>query len=179
MADQVALTELFELAAASSGGIGAYRPGPLPFVTSAAANNGVVAYVTPLAGDRVFAGPAICVSALGQASVHLGAFLPKGNGGDSLTVLLPRQDAALGPLDLIGLAAAFNLLHRWRFSYGRKCSLARLAPLALPADLPPVAPLWLAETARAEAVTRRVGGLAGPDWTGSPRWTSSATRRRP
>jgi hypothetical protein len=163
MADEVALTKLFELAVAGSHGVGAYRPGPLPFVTSAAANNGVVAYVTPLGGDRVFAGPALCVSALGQASVHLGRFLPKGNGGDSLTVLLPRQDAGLGPLDLVGLAAAFNLLHRWRFSYGRKCSLARLAPLTLPADLPPVAPLWRAETARAETVTRRVGGLAGPE----------------
>ena len=131
-------------------------------MTSAAANNGVVAYVTALGGDRVFAGPAICVSALGQASVHLGRFLPKGNGGDSLTVLLPRAGGGLGPLDLVGLAAAFNLLHRWRFSYGRKCSLARLAALALPAALPPVAPLWLAETARAEAVTSRVGRLARP-----------------
>jgi hypothetical protein len=163
LADEVALTELFELAAASSHGIGAYQPGPLPFVTSAAANNGVVAYVTPLDGDRVFAGPALCVSALGQASVHLGDFLPKGNGGDALTVLLPGQGSGLGPLELVGLAAAFNLLHRWRFSYGRKCSPARLAPLTLPADLPPVAPLWLAGTARAEAVIRRVGGLAGAD----------------
>jgi hypothetical protein len=146
--------ELFELVAARSRGLGDYGPGPVPFVTSAEANNGVVAYVTPLEGDRVFAGPAICVSGLGHASVHTAAFLPKGNGGDSLTVLLPS--GGLGPLDLVGLAAAFNVLHRWRFSYGRKCSLRRLAALALPAERPDVAPVWRAEAARAQAVTRRV-----------------------
>jgi len=149
--------ELFELAVARSGGLGAYGPGPVPLVTSAEANNGVVAYVTPLDGDRVFSGPAICVSGLGHASVHLADFLPKGNGGDSLTVLLPGR--GLGPLDLVGLAAAFNVLHRWRFSYGRKCSLRRLAALSLPAELPDVAPVWRAEAARAQAVTRRVLGL--------------------
>jgi hypothetical protein len=146
--------ELFELAAARSRGLGDYGPGPVPFVTSAEANNGVVAYVTPLDGDRVFSGPAICVSGLGHASVHPGAFLPKGNGGDSLTVLLPPD--GLGPLDLVGLAAAFNVLHRWRFSYGRKCSLRRLAALALPTEPPDVAWVWRDEAARAQAVTRRV-----------------------
>jgi hypothetical protein len=38
--------------------------------------------------------------------------------------------------DLISFAAAFNVLHKWRFSYGRKCNKVRLKHLKVP-ECPP------------------------------------------
>jgi hypothetical protein len=115
---------------ARSAGTKDYAPGLIPFVTSTELNNGVVTYVEPFDTDKVFEGPAIAVSGLGFASVQLSEFLPKGNGGDSITVLTPKKP--MTNLDLISCAAAFNVLHGWRFSFGRKCSIGRLKPLEIP-----------------------------------------------
>lgn len=68
-------------------------------------------------------------SGLGHATVHLGEFLPKGNGGDSCTVLIPRIE--LTNTELLYYAALFNTLHGWRFSFGRKTSKRRLESLDL------------------------------------------------
>ena len=84
--------------------------------------------------DRVFEGPAICISGLGHATVQYGRFLPKGNGGDSATILIPRGEML--PEELVYYAALFNCLHRWRFSFGRKGSKWRIQEL----DLSPVFP---------------------------------------
>lgn len=124
------LDALFRLLPAKSAGTKDYAPGATPFVTSSELNNGVVAYVEPLDGDRVFDGPAIAISGLGFATVQLGSFLPKGNGGDSITVLQPL--VAFKVLDLVATAASFNALHRWRFGFGRKTSKGRLEPLEIP-----------------------------------------------
>lgn len=124
------LDKLFNMDVARSGGTKDYPSGSTPFVTSSQVNNGVVAYVEPLEGDKIFCGPAIAISGLGHATVHTGKFLPKGNGGDSLTVLKPKETATLS--DLISMAASFNALHSWRFSFGRKCSKSRLASLEIP-----------------------------------------------
>lgn len=154
----VSLRDIFEFDVARSQGVDDYAPGRVPFVTSSELNNGVVAYVTPLDGDRLFEGPAVCISGLGHATLQVGLFLPKGNGGDSLTVGVPRQVMSVG--ELVAFTAAFNVLHKWRFSFGRKCSKTRLSMLTIPASLPDIAETWADEHLRATAMTNRVRQLA-------------------
>ncbi len=139
------ICDLFHLHAASSRDTQDYADGPVPFVTSAESNNGVVRHVRPLEGDAVFRGPCVVISGLGFATVHTGAVLPKGNGGDACTVLYARRP--LGLSGYIALAGVFNLLHRWRFSYGRKCNEGRLAALEIPWPLPAVDAAWAAQKA--------------------------------
>jgi hypothetical protein len=148
------LDEMFSLAAARSKGVDDYQPGPVPFVTSTELNNGVVRYVEPLVGDAVFKGPALCISGLGHATVQVGRFLPKGNGGDSMTIGMPNTEWCVA--DLVAAAAAFNVLHRWRFSYGRKCSRSRLGWLRIPTTLPEFEKVWRDEADRAESVNAKV-----------------------
>ena len=138
--EYVSMQQLFTFSAARSKGIDDYEPGPTPFVTSTMLNNGVVGYVTPRVGDKVFDGPALSISGLGGATVQLTRFLPKGNGGDSLTICKPIRP--MTRFQLIAAAAAFNSLHAWRFSFGRKCSVGRVAPLLLPAALPDAESIW-------------------------------------
>lgn len=128
------IDRLFHINVAKSKGVDSYPSGDVPFVTSTELNNGVVAYVSPGDDDRVFEGPAIAISGLGFATVQLSTFLPKGNGGDSLTILLPKSKRSVEYL--LRFAAAFNVVHGWRFSFGRKCSVPRLRHLFLP-DPPP------------------------------------------
>ncbi len=123
------ISELFDMTVARSKSTDDYLPGDIPFVTNTEVNNGVVSYVEPFDGDKVFEGPAICISGLGHATVHLGSFLPKGNGGDSCTVLAPKDK--ISKTELLYYAALFNTLHGWRFSFGRKTSKRRLESLDL------------------------------------------------
>lgn len=118
------MKDLFNLDVAKSHGTDDYQDGKIPFVTNTELNNGVVSYVSPLPGDKLFYGPAICISGLGHATIHFGEFLPKGNGGDSCTVLTPRYE--LSNVGVLYYASLFNHLHGWRFSFGRKTSKRRL-----------------------------------------------------
>lgn len=123
------ISEFFEMTAAKSKSTDDYSIGDIPFVTNTEINNGVVSYVEPFDTDKVFEGPAICISGLGHATVHLGSFLPKGNGGDSCTVLIAKE--GLTNNELLYYAALFNTLHGWRFTFGRKTSKRRLESLEL------------------------------------------------
>lgn len=123
------IINLFDIAVAKSKSTDDYSAGDVPFVTNAEINNGVVRYVEPFEDDKVFEGPAICISGLGYATVHYGVFLPKGNGGDSCTILKPKGD--LRRSELLYYAALFNALHGWRFSFGRKASRRRLENLMM------------------------------------------------
>ncbi|MBS1858974.1 MAG: hypothetical protein JST11_26615 [Acidobacteria bacterium] len=123
-----------------------YEDGPVPFVTSAETDNGVVKYVKPLDGDRVVEGPCIVISGLGFATLHAGRVLPKGNGGDSCTILKAKTKASMA--EYLSFAAVFNLLHKWRFSYGRKCGWSRIAELEVPDELPSVATVWKSQQDR-------------------------------
>jgi|GEM_PF-1909600 len=123
------VSELFTLTVARSKSADDYDDGPIPFVTNTRLNNGVTKYVEPLPEDKQFPGHAICISGLGFATVQHDAFLPKGNGGDSATILRPIQEMTTEAL--IYYAALFNSLHRWRFSFGRKASKKRITDLEL------------------------------------------------
>lgn len=123
------ISKLFDIEVAKSSGIEDYDPGDVPFITNTTLNNGVVAYVDVFDSDRVFDGPAICISGLGYATVQYSKFLPKGNGGDSATILLPQK--AMSDRELLYYATLFNFSHNWRFSFGRKASKHRLKDLEL------------------------------------------------
>lgn len=123
------ISELFTVTPAKSKSTDDYSSGDMPFVTNTEVNNGVVSYVEPFDGDKIFQGPAICISGLGHGTVHLGKFLPKGNGGDSCTILIPKQE--LSNTEILYYASLFNTLHGWRFSFGRKTSKRRLEVLDL------------------------------------------------
>lgn len=155
----ISIVELFNITAAKSGGIKDYEPGDVPFVTSTEINNGVVSYVTPKLGDKVFKGPVVCVSALGFATVHFGTILPKGNGGDSITILTPRAGRCLSVAELISFASVFNHDHSWRFSFGRKCSVSRIEQLEVTFPLPVIDQHWQAEMLSLSNATKRIEDL--------------------
>lgn len=158
MKQLIRLGSKFGFEAASSKGIDDYQPGRVPFVSSTILNNGVVAYVTPLLGDKIIdRGPVLCISGLGDATVQTGKFLPKGNGGDSMTIGTPLQPMTVQ--ELVAIAAAFNTLHSWRFSFGRKASKARIENLEIPSTPPNIASIWVAEKSRAAEITSAVAEL--------------------
>ncbi len=126
------IQSIFDLDVARSRSADDYTQGDVPFVTNTIINNGIVSYVEPFDTDKVFDGPSICISGLGHATVQKGKYLPKGNGGDSCTILNPKEKMSYS--QLIYYAAAFNVLHRWRFSFGRKASKRRIQDL----DISPV-----------------------------------------
>jgi hypothetical protein len=134
------INELFTLNVADSRDTQDYEVGTVAFVTSSEINNGIVRYVKPQLGDKLFKGPCIIISGLGLATVHTGTVLPKGNGGDSCTVLYAKDKLSLA--GHIGVAAAFNVLHNWRFSFGRKCGKTRIEGLEIPWPLPPIKTAW-------------------------------------
>ena len=134
------LDAFLNLHVAKSLDTGDYENGPIPIISSTEVNNGVVRYVQPLEGDRLFTGPCVVISGLGFASVHTGKILPKGNGGDSCTVLFGKTPLTFA--EYMALAAAFNCLHKWRFSFGRKCGKTRIEQLELPWPLPRTDGAW-------------------------------------
>jgi Type I restriction modification DNA specificity domain len=121
--------DLFTIKTAKSKGNEDYDLGDIPYVSSTTVNNGVLKFVEPFDDDKVFDGNVICISGLGFATSQLNRFLPKGNGGDSATILIPKIKMTLN--ELIYYTALFNLLHSWRFSFGRKGNKARIANLKL------------------------------------------------
>lgn len=126
------ISELFQIDVARSKGADDYDSGIVPFVTNTTLNNGVIKYVTPFPEDKTFEGPSLCISGLGHATLQHLTFLPKGNGGDSATILTPLQP--MSTEELLYYTALFNALHKWRFSFGRKTSRKRIQEL----DISPV-----------------------------------------
>lgn len=123
------ISELFDIKIAKSKGTEDYDDGNIPYISSTTMNNGVVKFVEPYPDDKVFPGGLICISGLGFATLQLNEFLPKGNGGDSATILVPKQKMSIN--ELIYYTSIFNLLHNWRFSFGRKCGKERIKNLDL------------------------------------------------
>lgn len=123
------ISDLFNLDAGKSKANEDYDAGDIPYVSSTTFNNGVFQFVEPYDDDKVFSGGCICVSGLGFATLQLSTFLPKGNGGDSATILIPKNKMTIA--ELIFYTASFNLLHNWRFSFGRKGNKTRIKDLEI------------------------------------------------
>ena len=153
---KVKISDKFHAFVAKSKDTKDYEEGEVPFVTSAESNNGVVRCVEPLDNDRVFEGPCVVISGLGFATFQVSEFLPKGNGGDSCTILYAKEKFSVA--DYIGFAASFNALHKWRFSYGRKCGKNRIIHLEIPWPLPDIKDAWIKEAEEIQSALKIFGG---------------------
>lgn len=123
------LNEFFKFHKAKSKGFEDYEKGNVAFVTNGFTNNGIVGYVMPKKGDKVFNFEGICISAFGEATVQKPPFLPRGNGGSGLLVLEPKEN--ITSEKLFQIAAYINQVHRWRFSYGRMANAQRVKNLEI------------------------------------------------
>jgi hypothetical protein len=66
----------------------------------------------------------------------------------SCCVLYLKEEAPVS--QYIVLASAFNVLHKWRFSYGRKCGKNRIVKLEVPWPLPEIKQSWAEEVTEIE-----------------------------
>lgn len=123
------ISDLFNPNNAKSKGFVAHQEGNIRFISNGFYNNGVVGYVTPLNGERVFDEKAICVSSFCEATIQEPPFLPRGNGGSGLIVLTPKEE--MNNEELYYYAALINKLS-WRFCYGRMIIPERLMNLTMP-----------------------------------------------
>ena len=124
------LDSLFVLHVARSHAYKKYGSGATAFVSNGFPNNGVVGYIEPESGDKVFKSRSICVSAFCEATVQEPPFLARGNGGSGLVILEPKMP--MSRKALLGVAAYINEAIRWRFSYGRMVTPDRLARFDIP-----------------------------------------------
>ena len=128
------IEELFKLHRAHSGLFSEYAPGDVAYVGNGLVSNGVVGFVTPLPGDKIFKFTGIAISAFCETTVQAPPFVACGRAGNGLTVLEPRTPMST---DELGYTAAYiNLAVRWRFSWYRQTTLDRLRQLLVPKKLP-------------------------------------------
>lgn len=118
------INDKFYIHNAKSKSIEDHDKGDVPFVSNGFYNNGIIGFVDPIDGERVFNESAVCVSAFCEATVQKPPFLPRGNGGSGLIVLIPKEK--MTDDELYFYAAQINH-RRWRFSYGRMVTGERLA----------------------------------------------------
>lgn len=113
---------------AKSKGFGSHDEGDVAFISNGFYNNGVVGFVTPLKGERVFNKKSICVSSFCEATVQEPPFLPRGNGGSGLIVLTPKNP--LSQDEFYFYSTQINK-HSWRFSFGRMVTVHRISTLCI------------------------------------------------
>ena len=121
------IESLFKIHNARSKAFKDHRKGKVAFVSNGTANNGIVGFVEPLKGERVFDSMGICVSAFCEATVQFPPFMARGNGGSGLTVLEPKREMTYE--EMLYYATTMNLQLRWRFSFGRMVKRDRLRRL--------------------------------------------------
>jgi hypothetical protein len=127
--EKVPILTLFDIKKAKSKGFESYDTGETPFITNGIGNNGVQGFIIPNDNDRVFKNDSICISAFCEATVQKAPFLPRGNGGSGLSVLIPKNKMELD--ELFFYASYINHVYSWRFSYGRMITLDRLKDMIL------------------------------------------------
>lgn len=124
------ISEIFDLQRAKSGLLSQYEAGDIAYVGNGLTDNGVLAYVTPLDGDRIFHNPAIVISAFCEATVQMPPFIACGRAGNGLVVLTPKTEMDLASMACI--AAYINVAVRWRFNWYRQVTANRLMALMVP-----------------------------------------------
>ena len=122
------ITNLFEIENGKSKGFENYEDGNIAFVTNGDYENAILGYVNPLKNDRVFKKQSICLSSFCEASVPEIPFLPRGNGGSGLVVLVPKED--MTEEELYFYASQLNMF-KWRFSFSRMLIGRRIINLEL------------------------------------------------
>lgn len=107
------------------------NPGTVPYVTTTANNNGIECYVDYPAQ---YSGGKITVSKDGDSADAFVQFVPF-CGNEKVMVLSPRK--SLTDIELLFYTLLINT-NKYKFGYGRKCSVARLKEIDVPdlCDLP-------------------------------------------
>lgn len=142
---------LFKVHRARSGLYSEYEPGPVGYVGNTTSDNGIVGFVTPREGDRVFTSRAIAVSAFCDATIHVPPFIACGRAGNGLIVLEPRT--TMTPGTLAYYAAFINISVKWRFNWYRQVTADRLRGIKIPSA--PEAPHPFAVSRYVPTSTRR------------------------
>lgn len=124
------IEELFTIHNARSRAYENYDSGSIAFVTNGLRDNGVLGFVEPLTGDRVFDFLGIAVSTFCEATVQFPPFILRGNGGSGLVALEPKEEANASRLAAI--AAYINGAMRWRFHWYRQATADRIRRLEIP-----------------------------------------------
>lgn len=123
------------------------NPGATPYVTTTAENNGIECYVDY---PPQYAGGQITVSKNGDSADAFVQFLPF-CGNEKVMVLTPIK--LLKDTELLFYALLINK-NKYKFGYGRKCSVSRLNEIELPniCDLPQ----WIYEKKISPVMTKVV-----------------------
>ena len=124
------IINLFSIHTAKSTSFDNYADGPIPFVSNGTYNNGIIGYVEPQEGDRVFDGNTISISAFCDAIVQRVPYLPRGNGGSGLIILVPKNP--MSEKELMMYAGIINTTLKWKYSYGRMVTKSRLSKESIP-----------------------------------------------
>jgi len=122
------IKDLFNIENAKSKGFEHYDEGDIPFVTNGDYDNSIVGYVKPFENDRVFKKRSICLSSFCEASIQTPPFLPRGNGGSGLVVLVPKKE--MTEEEIYFYASQINML-KWKFSFSRMLIGRRIEDLNL------------------------------------------------
>lgn len=151
---------MFYIFNAKSKGFEDHEGGKISFISNGFTDNGVIGYVEPLKDEKIFRQNGICVSAFCEATVQRSPYLPRGNGGSGLTILIPKSKNML-EIELYWYASLINAKN-WRFSFGRMVTGNRLSKLEIysppknlkfpinlsklvPNEVPKIEPLLLSE----------------------------------
>ena len=110
------IKNLFNIENAKSKGYEHYEEGNIPFVTNGDYDNSIVGFVKPLEKDRVFEKASICLSSFCEATIQTPPFLPRGNGGSGLVVLVPKKE--MTEEELYFYTAQINMM-KWKFRFSR------------------------------------------------------------
>jgi len=124
----VKIKDLFKIENAKSKGFEHYEEGNIPFVTNGDYDNSIVGFVKPFEKDRVFEKAGICLSSFCEATIQTPPFLPRGNGGSGLVVLVPKKE--MTEEELYFYAAQINML-KWKFNFSRMLIGRRVQDLEL------------------------------------------------
>lgn len=125
---RVKLSSLFEIINAKSKGFETYENGGVAFVTNGYYDDSILGYVKPKKNDRVFEKKAICLSSFCEPTIQNPPFLPRGNGGSGLIVLVPIKK--MSEEELYFYASQIKM-KKWRFSYSRMLINRRIRNLEL------------------------------------------------
>jgi hypothetical protein len=120
--------DLFYIENAKSKGYENYEKGDVPFITNGDYEYAILGYVVPQKNDKVFNKQGICLSSFCEASIPKIPFLPRGNGGSGLVVLIPKKD--MSEEELYFYASQLNMF-KWRFSFSRMLISRRIFNLEL------------------------------------------------
>ncbi len=122
------IKDLFNIENAKSKGYEHHEEGEIPFVTNGDYDNSIVGFVKPLEKDRVFEKASICLSSFCEATLQTPPFLPRGNGGSGLVVLVPKKE--MFEEELYFYTAQINMM-KWKFSFSRMLIGRRIQDLEL------------------------------------------------